>query len=61
MEILPNHIYILIEVAVELRSDIPLPETDEVMKVDSVKPGHNKQPNKIAREVVNMGVDSSGC
>jgi hypothetical protein len=47
------------EGAVELRFDLPLRETDKVMKVDSVKPGQNKQPTKVAKEVVLMGIDSS--
>ena len=56
-----DHLYIIIEGAVELRFDLPLRETNKVMKVDSMKPGHNKQPGKIAREVVLMGVDSWRC
>jgi len=56
-----NYLYILIEGAVGLRFDLPLRETDKVMKVDSVKPGQNKQPSKVAREVVLMGAESLGC
>ena len=45
----------------ERRFDLPLWETDKVMKVDSVKPGHNKQPSKMAKEVVLIGAESLGC
>jgi hypothetical protein len=46
---------------VELRFDLPFRETDKLMKVESVKPGHNKQPGKVAKEVVLMGAESLGC
>jgi len=56
-----NHLYILIEGAVELRVDLPLRETDKIMKIDSVKPGQNKQHSKVAKDVVLMGAESLGC